>query len=117
MLPQNAFDQPLTFRVTNAQGVDVPFAQVRREGNVAVLTARGDGKMYLRATASNGAEHARKGDRPDCYWRPTKEEAKAVLDQVVRKDATILCKASRGMALEELVSYIQSIRPETQNNG
>jgi UDP-N-acetylmuramoyl-tripeptide--D-alanyl-D-alanine ligase len=65
----------------------------------------------------NGAVNAQTEETLDCYYRPTKEEAKAVLDQVIRKDATILCKASRGMAMEELVAYIQSIRPETQNNA
>ena len=48
----------------------------------------------------------------ECYYRPTKEEAKAVLDQVIRKNTTVLCKASRGMAMEELVEYIKEIRPE-----
>ena len=35
-----------------------------------------------------------------------------VLDQVIRKNTTVLCKASRGMAMEELVEYIKEIRPE-----
>ena len=60
----------------------------------------------------NGANGAQEDGKVECYYRPTKEEAKAVLDQVIRKDSTILCKASRGMAMEELVDYIKSIRPE-----
>ncbi len=60
----------------------------------------------------NGANGAQEDGTVECYYRPTKEEAKAVLDQVIRKKATILCKASRGMAMEELVDYIKSIRPE-----
>lgn len=60
----------------------------------------------------NGANHAPENGMLECYYRPTKEEAKAVLDQVIRKESTILCKASRGMAMEELVDYIRSIRPE-----
>lgn len=60
----------------------------------------------------NGVNEAREGGKVECYYRPTKEEAKTVLDQVICKDATILCKASRGMAMEELVDYIKSIRPE-----
>ena len=61
-----------------------------------------------------GAMNAREETGVECYWRPTKEEAKAVLDQVIRTDSTILCKASRGMAMEELVEYIKSIRPAGQ---
>ena len=60
----------------------------------------------------DGAMSARQDETVDCYYRPTKEEAEAVLDQVIRKDSTILCKTSRGMAMEELVEYIKSIRPE-----
>lgn len=60
----------------------------------------------------NGANNAQKDGKIECYYRPTKEEAKAVLDQVIRKESTILCKASRGMEMEELVDYIKSIRPE-----
>lgn len=63
--------------------------------------------------AENIYNSANKENGPvECYYRPTKEEAKAVLDQVIRKKSTILCKASRGMAMEELVDYIKSIRPE-----
>lgn len=62
------------------------------------------------------AEHiynaAQAGGKVECYYRPTKEEAKAVLDQVIRPNTTVLCKASRGMAMEELVEYIKEIRPE-----
>lgn len=45
----------------------------------------------------------------ECYARPNKEEAKAVLDQVVKPDSAVLVKASRGMKMEELVEYIKSI--------
>ena len=46
---------------------------------------------------------------PECYYCPTKAEARPVLDGVVRPHATILVKASRGMALEELVDYLLTI--------
>ena len=49
---------------------------------------------------------------PECYYCPTKEEAKPVLDGVVRPHATILVKASRGMAMEELVDYLLGITKE-----
>ena len=59
VLPENAFDQPLSFRVVNAQGVEMPFAKVECAGNRIVVSALGDGSAYLRATAHNGYPHAR----------------------------------------------------------
>ena len=49
---------------------------------------------------------------PLCWHCKTKEEAKPVLDGVIRPHATILVKASRGMAMEELVEYLLSITKE-----
>ena len=59
VLPPEADQQPLSFRAVNRQGVEVPFACVRAEGDIVTVTARGDGDFYLRATAANGADHAR----------------------------------------------------------
>ena len=58
-LPALAPEQQLTCRVTNAQGIDLPCAQVRRDKNVITVKALGDGSMYLRVTAANGYPHAR----------------------------------------------------------
>ena len=49
---------------------------------------------------------------PECYYCPTKAEALKVLDGVVKPNATILVKASRGMAFEDLVEYLKSITRE-----
>lgn len=49
---------------------------------------------------------------PVCWHCADKAEAKPVLDSVVRPHATILVKASRGMAFEELVEYLKSITAE-----
>ena len=49
---------------------------------------------------------------PVCWHCADKAEAKPVLDSVVRPHATILVKASRGMAMEELVEYLISITKE-----
>ncbi len=49
---------------------------------------------------------------PVCWHCADKAQAKPVLDSVVRPHATILVKASRGMALEELVEYLLSITKE-----
>ena len=49
---------------------------------------------------------------PQCFYCETKEQAKPVLDGLVKPDATILVKASRGMAMEELVEYLLTITKE-----
>ena len=59
VLPFGADSQSLAFRAVNRQGVEVPFAAVRAEGDRVTVTARGDGEFFLRAAASNGADHAR----------------------------------------------------------
>ena len=59
VLPESAFAQPLSFRVVNAQGVEMPFAKVERHGNRVTVSALGDGCAYLRATVNNGYPHAR----------------------------------------------------------
>ena len=40
--------------------------------------------------AENIYNAAQAGGKVECYYRPTKEEAKAVLDQVIRKNTTVL---------------------------
>ena len=59
VLPENAMEQPLSFRVVNAQGVEMPFAKAGHAGNRVTVTALGDGSAYLRVTANNGYPHAR----------------------------------------------------------
>ena len=49
---------------------------------------------------------------PEVHYCATKEEALPVLAQVVKPHATILVKASRGMAFEELTEYLKSITQE-----
>ncbi len=49
---------------------------------------------------------------PDCRYCPDKEAAKPVLDSVVRPGTTVLVKASRGMAMEQLVDYLLGITKE-----
>ena len=62
------------------------------------------------------AEHiylaAQRSGVPDAFWCRTKEEAKPILEQLVRPGSTVLVKASRGMAFEELVEYLKSITKE-----
>ena len=58
-LPENAAPQELRFRITNAQGVDMPCASIEQSGDLVTVTARGDGSMYLRAAVCNGYPHPR----------------------------------------------------------
>ena len=46
---------------------------------------------------------------PECYYFETKEEAQLALHDMVRPGATILVKASRGMAFETITEYLKSI--------
>lgn len=46
---------------------------------------------------------------PEVYYCVTKEEALPILAQVVQPHATILVKASRGMAFEDLVEYLKTV--------
>lgn len=55
------------------------------------------------------AQGARDAGVPTVYSCANKEEAKAVLPEVVRPDSTILVKASRGMALEELTAQLLTL--------
>lgn len=54
-------------------------------------------------------EAARDALVPEVHWCQTKEEAKPILKELVRPNSTILVKASRGMAFEELVDYLKEI--------
>lgn len=55
------------------------------------------------------AEAARKAGVPRVIHCQDKERAKPVLSQLVQPDSTILVKASRGMAMEELVEHLKQI--------
>ncbi len=58
-LPENARPEALSFRVVNAQGVDMPCARLTQAGDTVTVTTQGDGSMYLRASACNGYPHPR----------------------------------------------------------
>ena len=58
------------------------------------------------------ADAARQSAVAEVHYCPDKASARQVLDQVVRPHTTILVKASRGMAFEELVEYLRTITPE-----
>ena len=58
------------------------------------------------AMAGAVAQGARDAGVPLIHHCNTREEAKALLPQLVRPDATFLVKASRGMKLEELTGAL-----------
>lgn len=58
------------------------------------------------------AQGARESGVPVVYHCADKEAAKPVLSKVAGPDSTILVKASRGMALEELSGYLTQITKE-----
>ncbi len=57
--PDNADAQPVSFRVTNASGIDSPCAVLEQNGNSVTVIGKFDGEVYLRASCNNGASHPR----------------------------------------------------------
>lgn len=62
------------------------------------------------------AEHiytaAKEAQVPEVHWCATKEESLPVLEQVLAPNSTVLVKASRGMAFEDLVEHLKGITKE-----
>ncbi len=59
MHPENAAPQEITYRITNAKGIESPCAACTAEGDTVTVTGLGDGVVYLRASCNNGYPHAR----------------------------------------------------------
>ncbi len=57
--PEDAMVQPLSYRITNAKGIESPCASYTVDGNLVTVTGLGDGVMYLRASCNNGYDHVR----------------------------------------------------------
>lgn len=57
--PENATYRDVEWRVTNAAGVDSNVASLEVNGHEAVITALGDGDIYLRCGTKNGADKIR----------------------------------------------------------
>ncbi len=57
--PANAMQQEISFRITNAKGIESPCAEYAVEGDIVTVTALGDDQVYLRASCNNGYPHAR----------------------------------------------------------
>lgn len=57
--PDNATYKDITFQVVTEFGVKSNIADLSAEGNTAIITAKGDGKFYLRALSCNGGGNPR----------------------------------------------------------
>lgn len=62
--------------------------------------------------AKNIYDAAMTSQVPECYWFETKEEALSTLESLVRPDATVLVKASRGMEFETITEFLKGITKE-----
>lgn len=57
--PDTAPAQPITYRITNAKGIESPCAVCHAQEDTVTVEGVGDGTVYLRASVTNGAAHAR----------------------------------------------------------
>lgn len=92
MLELGAMEQPLHEQV----------GTYAADGKADILVTVGRCGKYI-------AEAAKKAGLADVYACADKEEAKNVLVGLVKPDTALLFKASRGMALEELVQYCKEL--------
>jgi len=90
-----------------------PFAPTLHAGVGAYLgKARIDCLVAVGELARHIYDAAKDAMVPQVYWCETKEEAKPILAELVKPNSTILVKASRGMAFEELVDDLKRITKE-----
>ena len=57
--PSDAMSQDVTFRITNAKGIESPCATFTVDGDIVTVTGVGDDTVYLRAMCANGYDHPR----------------------------------------------------------
>ena len=57
--PADAMPQEITYRITNAKGIESPCATYAIDGNTVTVTGLGDDTVYLRAMCCNGYDHPR----------------------------------------------------------
>ena len=90
-----------------------PFAPALHSGVGECLGARGIGCLLaVGRLAEHIAQGARDSGVPQVIHCRDREEAKAVLPQLIRPDSTILLKGSRGMRLEELTARLLELTKE-----
>ncbi len=87
-----------------------PLASMLHAGIGEVVAKSGiDALVCAGELAKDIADAAEAQGMREVYWRPNKKEALTVLEQIVKPDCTLLVKASRGMAFEEIVEYLLEI--------
>ena len=90
-----------------------PFAPALHAGVGECLgKAKVDCLVAVGEMSQHMAQAARESGVPMVYHCVDRDTAKAVLNQIVREDSTILVKASRGMKLEELTAYLLKLTEE-----
>ena len=90
-----------------------PFAPALHSGVGEYLgTADVDCLVAVGELARHIAQGAQNAGVPQVIQRDSREEAKAVLPQVVGPDTTVLVKGSRGMKLEELTACLLELTTE-----
>ena len=90
-----------------------PFAPTLHAGVGAYLGKAGiDCLVAVGELARHIYDAAKDAMVPQVYWCETKEEAKPILAELVKPNSTILVKASRGMAFDELVDDLKRITKE-----
>lgn len=90
-----------------------PFAPALHTGVGECLGRAGVGCLVaVGEHAAHIAQGARDSGVPAVYHCPDKESAKQLLTQRMKPGVTVLLKASRGMALEELTAHLLSVTRE-----
>lgn len=84
----------------------------RSVGEYAGSVAKIDTVLAVGKLSQHIFEGARQTGVPEALYAETKEEAKTLLQALVKPGAVILVKASRGMAFEELVNELQRLSAE-----
>lgn len=59
ILPENADDKEVTFSAVNDAGIECNFVKVEAQGNIAKITAVGDGDFRVRCTSKSGTDKVR----------------------------------------------------------
>ncbi len=56
-LPDGSDSQPVSWQITNAAGIEAPYAHAEADGHTVTVSATGDGNYYLRAMTGESEDH------------------------------------------------------------
>ncbi|MCD8212268.1 MAG: UDP-N-acetylmuramoyl-tripeptide--D-alanyl-D-alanine ligase [Oscillospiraceae bacterium] len=91
-----------------APALHAGIGELAAESGIDCLICVGELSKHMTEAAENSG-------MSEVYWRQDKKEAEAVLEQVITPGTTVLVKASRGMAFEEIVGFLEELVPPRQN--